>query len=429
MPSDLSDASEMSDPVRFTGATPSAPGARGRFFFIFITNILRAAGQGISFFLIARGLGSNDFGKVVASLAILGPIGPFVDLGSYSILSRDIALGGNPLHLISENTRLLGFTITIGLLVGAIICILLHIDVGLIVFLLIGLGYYLISRTSLMLSSLQTASEHFKGIVWLEITSVVVQILIALYIFKFHSSLFQWAQLYSLAGILNILLANLFIRRNFGKIIYIGKVQFSRIREGMIFSVGTSSQFIYTDIDKIYTSKFSSLSITGNYGLAARFITLALIPIGAFNTFMYPRLITAAQKGMHILWRQVGLSIVVCAGYALIASIILYIASSYIKVFMGQSYSIAGYYLVGLIVSFCLQVVQNPFADLLTSIRAQKARSSIQLLVAVTSIITTYIFISKNNYYGMIYANAFINIILFLLMVICAIALSRRYEQ
>ena len=69
-------------------------------------------------------------------------------------------------------------------------------------------------------------------------------------------------------------------------------------REGCFFSMSTSAQTIYNDIDKTMLAHLSSLSATGVYGAAYRIIDTSLTPVRALVSAAYPQFFRLGAGGL-----------------------------------------------------------------------------------------------------------------------------------
>jgi O-antigen/teichoic acid export membrane protein len=69
-------------------------------------------------------------------------------------------------------------------------------------------------------------------------------------------------------------------------------------REGSFFSISTSAQTIYNDIDKTMLAHLSTFSATGVYGAAYRIIDTSLTPVRALVSAAYPQFFRIGTDGL-----------------------------------------------------------------------------------------------------------------------------------
>jgi O-antigen/teichoic acid export membrane protein len=111
-------------------------------------------------------------------------------------------------------------------------------------------------------------------------------------------SLQQWILTYLLTGVIGAVFA---IQQ--GSVLWgIPRLSYSAmredVREGCFFSVSTSAQTIYNDIDKTMLAHYSTFSATGVYGAAYRIIDTSLTPVRAFVSAAYPQFFRIGTEGM-----------------------------------------------------------------------------------------------------------------------------------
>lgn len=407
----------------------SAPtaGQKRRIATILATYALRLAGQGIAFFLFAKVLGAGNFGYVVAALAILSPISPFVDMGAYSIVSRDIALGLKPIDVISENLTLMLVTLPSGIAVAVLFSHFTNPDANPFVLLMISIAYLSISRTSSLLAAIQNTMVQKIPVIWVEAVSAVSLVSIGIFGLVYGYSLVYWSVAYAITGLTVIFLSLILIRR------YVGSFRLNfwpnakRIKEGFTFSFGNSFQYIYTDVDKVILLRFASADLTGVYGMATRIASVALIPIGAVYSIFYPRFMKSGH-GLDIPIRKLlGRVLIFSGGYAAVAVLTLLSSAALIPRLLGSGYAAVPGIIHILIISVAFQIFQTPFADTITGLGFQTYRTLLQGIACVVALSAAVILIPGNPRYGVVEANLIVHgSLLFMYMFVCFLLLNRR---
>lgn len=411
-----------------TDSSPST-GQKRRIVTILLTYALRLAGQGIAFFLFARVLGAGNFGYVVAALAILSPISPFVDMGAYSIVSRDIALGHSPIDVISENLTLMLLTLPLGIAVSVLISHFTNPNANLLVILMISIAYLSISRTSSLLAAIQNTMTQKIPVIWVEAVSAILLVSIGIFGLIYGYSLLYWSISYAFTGLTVVFLSLFLIKK------YIGEFQLNfwpnakRIKEGFTFSVGNSFQYIYTDVDKVVLLRFASADLTGVYGMATRIGSIALIPIGAVYSIFYPRFMKSGH-GLDIPIRKLlGRVLVFSSGYAVIAVLVLLSSVALIPRLLGPGYAAVPGIIHILTISVAFQIFQTPFADTITGLGFQTYRTLLQGIACVIALSAAFILIPGNPRYGVVEANLIVHGSLLLMYVFVSFHLLRRHKN
>ncbi|OOV14672.1 hypothetical protein BXU09_08375 [Deinococcus sp. LM3] len=367
---------------------------------IFLAYGLRLAGQGLSFFLFAKALGANDFGYVIGMLAILGPLSPFVDLGAYSIISRDISLGRNPEKVVAENIKMVFLLMPVGILVALILFYLAYGTENLWIGLFVGIGYLLTSRLSLVMSSIQTTTESRVPFLFLESVSAISMTLLGIYGILRGIRLNEWALLYALSGTVFSLVSLIYLNREF-KILEKSNISPRRLKDGLVFSLGSAFQYSYQDMDKIILARTYDPAVVGAYGISSRIASVALIPIGAIYSIFYPRFIQAGEKYKETtsLLKRV---LLISSVYSLIISIAVYCLSLFVNDVLGKGYEDSSTYLRYLSIPIVLQVYQIPFADAITGMGRQDIRTAVQGCSVVAAILIGVVLIPLNSIGGVL---------------------------
>ena len=97
---------------------------------------------------------------------------------------------------------------------------------------------------------------------------------------------------------------------------YFGRPQFRpklfvlRIGEGLNYSVASSTQSVYNDIDKTMLSHYGMNVANGLYTIAYRLLDVATVPISALDSAVLPRFFRQGAKGgaAGVAQRSVGLA-------------------------------------------------------------------------------------------------------------------------
>jgi O-antigen/teichoic acid export membrane protein len=158
------------------------------------------------------------------------------------------------------------------------------------------------------------------------------------------------------------------------------------VREGCFFSVSTSAQTVYNDIDKTMLAHFSTFSATGVYGAAYRIIDTSLTPIRALVSAAYPRFFRIGTDGIgatysyakRLIHKAVVFGVVDFLGLLAIAPLLPYI--------LGPKYAAVAPAVRLLALIPVMRCVHWFLADALSGANAQGLRAIVQVAVAVLNI-------------------------------------------
>ena len=257
--------------------------------------------QAIYFLLIARSLGPSQYGAFVAITAMTGILSPYVGLGSSILFLKNVRSGKRTEAICWGNgllvTSLTGAVIEM-VFVG--IARLLFPSFPIILLLALSTSELILMRV-IDLASVGFAASGKMGKTAVQNTTMSalrvagIVLLTSLY---HQVSLAQWIWTYFLTGVIGAAFA-----LQQGTVLW-GTPRISwraiqeDVREGCFFSVSTSAQTIYNDIDKTMLAHFSTFTATGVYGAAYRIIDTSLTPIRALVSAAYPRVFQVGTAGM-----------------------------------------------------------------------------------------------------------------------------------
>jgi O-antigen/teichoic acid export membrane protein len=109
-------------------------------------------------------------------------------------------------------------------------------------------------------------------------------------------------------------------------------------KEGFYFSVSTSTQSVYNDIDKTILSMVNSTSVAGVYSAAYKIINFLFLPINSLMYSAYPRFFKEGNHGIKrsTKWAMKLQPFTMLYGFLVI--IVLVVGSRFIPLVLGSSY-------------------------------------------------------------------------------------------
>lgn len=243
----------------------------------------------------------------------------------------------------------------------------------------------------------------------------------------FGYSLFDWAVAYALIGVSGALVAGTVLRRSLGNI-NAPFPSISRVREGLVFSMGTSFQYLYLELDKILLLRYSDAALTGVYAVSTRIVTVALTPIGAVYSLFYPRFMQVGRDrtALNSLLRRV---LLIAAGYGLVMVLCFIVLSHFLPGLLGEGYAGVRTFLLYLSGVVVLQVMQTPFADALTGSGHQAARTVLQGSASAVALGAGLLFIPGDPASGVIKAVFIVHGYLLLAYALSYGLISRRKKE
>jgi O-antigen/teichoic acid export membrane protein len=357
-----------------------------------------ALGQGfrlvvsaLYFTVIARSLGTHNYGAFVAVVSLVGIVFPFGPLGSGILLiknvSRDKSLFG-----LYWGRALLTTTVTssaLFLVAAALEHFALPAEIPFLLLLLVAASDLL--GMSLIWISMQ-AFQAFESLKWTAVIQVLISAtrlmgaLLMVQIYP-HPTALQWGYLYFCSTMTVVISTLLLVTIKLGLPHYNWPHSGDEIREGFYFSASHCAQTVYNDIDKTMLASFSTLEATGIYGAAYRIIEAAVIPIASLRQAAYPNFFRTGVHGIGgcLLYaklqakRALVCGILITAGLLLCAGVVPYV--------LGREYTHAVEALRWLAILPVFRAIHHFYSDALSGAGHQGIRTTIQIAIALFNIL------------------------------------------
>jgi O-antigen/teichoic acid export membrane protein len=257
--------------------------------------------QTISFVLIARLLGSTQYGIFMGAAALVAIVGQFSTLGSGMVFLR---------HVSQQHRRYAEYwgNILLTTLVAGSACILLLRLIGyrLIgpagasLLLMISIGDFLGTRLLECAGQVFQAFERLEGTAALNTATNLLRCLAALLLFLSGRpiSARQWALVSMLISLAAAAGAVTVICLRFGMPVFRRHLVRSSAAEGLSYSVAYSTTSIYNDVDKTMLSHYGMYAANGAYTLAYRVVDVSTMPIRALHAAALPRFFQHGAEGV-----------------------------------------------------------------------------------------------------------------------------------
>ncbi|HEX4203111.1 MAG TPA: glycosyltransferase [Ktedonobacteraceae bacterium] len=345
--------------------------------------------QAVYFVLIARALGPSSYGAFIALTALTGIISPFVGLGAGSLFLKNVRAGIRTPQVCWGNglvaTLLTGIVGSLGILVASLS--LLHgFSIGVVIAICVS-DLLLMRIVDLASFGFAASGKMGKTATQNTVMSLLRAIGIALLAAHHHQvTLEQWTWMYLGTGFVGAAYAfqqgvALWGRPQIDSASLMGDA-----REGSLFSISTSAQTIYNDIDKTMLARLSTLSATGAYGAAYRIIDTSLTPIRSLVSAAYPQFFRLGADGIgatygyakRLIRKALIFGVADFLGLALLAPLVPF--------FLGPKYAdvVPALRLLALIP--VMRCAHWFLADALSGANAQGIRTAVQVGVAILNI-------------------------------------------
>ncbi len=272
-------------------------------FWMLLSQGLKLFVQAAYFVIIARALGTEQYGAFVGITSLVAILTPFANLGSGDILVKNVSRNRALFKEYWANAlftcAIASFFITILVLVAA--QIFLSKSISLWVALLVALS------DLFFLNILSMAAQAFISVGLLKFTAQIYilyslkNFIAAIIFIQFlkNSGIEVWSFLYLASTAISAL--GVFILVNY--LIGSPKLGKSNIKpeltQGFLFSVSLSAKTINNNIDKTMLASLSTLAATGIYAAAYRLIDVAFVPVTSLAAAAYAKFFQQGEGGIR----------------------------------------------------------------------------------------------------------------------------------
>ena len=364
--------------------------------------------QAAYFIIVARLLGTENYGSFIVIAAVASIVFPFVPLGSEHILVKNVSLDrssfntywGNSLVILTCN----GILFTIVLLLLSPLLFPSNVEWWSILLILLSdlIGLALLDLGSKAL----LAANLVDKLAQLGVLSTCSKLLavLSLAVFFERANLAIWSYLYFASSVIMAIVTLVLVNKMVGMPRPVWSELKSNIGQGLDFSIGTSANNINANLDKSMLGKLSNVTAAGIYGSAYRFIDVGFVFLLALFGATYTRFFQHGASGIKgsLSFAKRLLPILVLYAIASLAG--YWILAPYIPIILGEEYRDAIDALLWLSPLPAIATLQYLAADTLTGAGNQKARSRIQVVAAIVNILLNIWLIPRFSWKGAAWA-------------------------
>jgi O-antigen/teichoic acid export membrane protein len=359
--------------------------------------------QAAYFVLIARSLGPDAYGAFVTVVAMAALLGPFSGIGTQNLFVKNVRSGKREAAICWGNGILL--TVLSGSLFSAIavgLSFLLGLKTAALVVIIVCLSDLVFLKVTELAAFGFAASDQMKQT---SIQNVVVSLLrlagiAALIVLVHQVTLERWVFVYLLTSLLGT-----------GYAVWKGSLLWGRpstdlaalredVAEGVYFSIANSASTVYNDIDKIMLSRLADLSATGVYGAAYRVIDVSMTPVRSLATAAYPLFFRKGLGGIRATYPYARSLMAKAVLYGSIASVALWLLAPVLPYILGPRYAVVVVAVRWLAPIPLLRCFHSFLADALSGAGLQRARTAIQVFVALINIGANLVILPRYSWRG-----------------------------
>ncbi|HET6217361.1 MAG TPA: oligosaccharide flippase family protein [Acidobacteriaceae bacterium] len=359
--------------------------------------------QATYFVLIARSLGPDAYGAFVTVVAMAALLGPFSGLGTPNLFIKNVRSGKRKAAICWGNGILA--TVLSGTLLSALglgLSVVLHLKTVPLVVTIVCVSDLIFLKVTELAAFGFTALDQMKQT---SVQSVVVSLLrlagiVALIVTVHPVTLRLWVFIY----LITTLLGTIYAVAQGGRLWGHPVIDLAALREdaaeGVFFSVAGSATTVYNDIDKIMLSRLADLAATGVYAAAYRVIDVTMTPVRSLAAAAYPQFFRKGMGGMAQTYPYALSLIAKTAIYGSLASTGLWLLAPLLPHVLGTKYEAVVPAVRWLALIPLLRCIHSFLADALSGAGLQRARTGIQVLVALINIALNVVILPQYSWRG-----------------------------
>jgi O-antigen/teichoic acid export membrane protein len=257
--------------------------------------------QGFYFIVLARLLGTTQYGLLAGAVALVAVVSQYSSLGSGLLFLRYVSPDHSRFRQYWGNILLsvflLGTLLVVGLrlsgrwLVGAASVPLLCP---------IGISDCFFQQLSVCAGQVFQTFEKMKFSAVLSLLSNLSRCILAvgMLVIMGRASAWQWAVATLIVSSAAAVIAVATVTRFFGLPLFSLSLAIRHLGEGFVFAISGSTTAVYNDIDKVVLSHFGMNRANGIYSMAYRVVNIATMPIMAIVSAAFPRFFREGAKGI-----------------------------------------------------------------------------------------------------------------------------------
>ena len=289
--------------------------------------------QGLYFVILARVLGSLQYGILAGAAALVTVVSQYSTMGSGLLFLRYVSPNHDRFREYWGNillsTAVFGSILVIAVRVAGTWMIGAE---SASILVLLAIGDCMCGQLTAAAGQVFQTFEKMRITASLNLMTNLFRLILAagMLIFLHHASAWQWAVASLTVSLLAVITAFITVTVRFGWPIFRPMLMLKRLGEGSIFAVSGSTTSVYNDIDKVMLGHYGMTLANGIYTMAYRVVNIAAMPIMSIQAAAFPRFFREGVNGVtatepfarKILKRTALIGVLGAAGMFLFAPII-----------------------------------------------------------------------------------------------------------
>jgi O-antigen/teichoic acid export membrane protein len=368
------------------------------------------AGQGLSFIVqalyflvLARLLGSLQYGVLAGAAAFVAVANQYSSMGAGYVLLRHVSLDKHKFRQYWGNV-LLSTAIF-----GSMLVIVLQLagrwmigqdSAGIL--LMIAIGDCICGQLTLAASQVFQTFERMRITAMLNLITNMFRLVLAIGLLfgLHHASARQWAIASLIVSIVAVTIAVITVTKRFGWPIFSPSILVAHFGEGISFAVSGSTTSVYNDVDKVMLGHYGMTAANGIYTMAYRVVNIGTMPIMSIHAASFPRFFRVGVHGAgatmefekRILKRTFLIS--------LFSAIAIFLAAPLIPLFLGKSFSESVNALRWLCLIPVFRSLHVGAGDAMAGAGYQRIRLAVQAVAAVANLMLNLSLVPRYSWFG-----------------------------
>jgi O-antigen/teichoic acid export membrane protein len=256
--------------------------------------------QAAYFMILARLLGSAEYGTLAGAAALVNIFSQYSGMGSGILFIRYVS----PDH--SRFREYWGNILLSGSVIGMLVIIALHLTgkwllgkSGASILVILAIGDCLCGQLTGAAAQVFQTFEQMRTTASLNFLTNILRLALAITmtLAVHRATAWTWAVASLGVSIAACLIAIAKVTSNFGRPTFSIRLFGARFIEGFIFAVSGSTTIVYNDVDKVMLGHYGMTVANGIYSIAYRVVNICAVPISAIHSAALPRFFRNGVNG------------------------------------------------------------------------------------------------------------------------------------
>lgn len=370
---------------------------------------LRAGVQLLYFVLIARALGSAQYGSFVAVTALVAIAAPFASWGSGNLLIKHTVRDRQtfPTYWGAAVATTLTTSLALTFMVMVVSLLVLPPGLPLALIALVAVSDLLFARLIDVSGQAFQAFDRLDRTAALQLLPALTRLAAAviLFLLPVSKTALTWSGLFFVSTVISAACAVAWVRRDLGW----GPLSLHPVRrearEGGAFALSLSAQSVYNDVDKVMLARLVSTEAAGIYAAAYRIVDTAFTPVRSVLYAAYGRFFQRGEAGLRGSAAFALQLLPYTGGYSLLIAAILWLCAPVLPVLFGPEFAATADVLRWLSPLLVLKTMHYFAADALTGAGYQGTRSTVQVGVAIFNVVLNLWLLPRYGWLGAVWAS------------------------